>query len=282
MQKSLIMGAAVLAALLVNLMPASAQEGAAQYTPPTRPLPPPGSVTAYSNTAVSVEAVDSEALPATAAPKSITQIQPTDGPPPQFKVNGAPRGLSTGYYGALLLGANFAHEDDLDSATDSASVQPFASIKFGYTWPFNQPPVEQFEDVAQSPGLFFSGGLEIEGMYVRSRLGINTPTDSEKFTLNSGAIMVNAFLKAQSGKFRFYAGPGFGPAFVGYSGFADGGGTDVVLAYQLSAGIDYFITPEWSIFTEYKWFVMDGLDLSKLDFGNMQQHLIGIGVRRSF
>ncbi|MDR0534436.1 MAG: outer membrane beta-barrel protein [Verrucomicrobiales bacterium] len=266
-------------------MPVSAQDTQGQYIPPPPPRPLPAPTTSASGTQA----------PAPLPPKSISQTEATQGPPPQFKVNGEPRALATGYYGALLVGANFAHDDDLSSvggvvsASDSASAQPFASIKFGYTWAFNQPPAEQFSDVAQSPGLFFSGGLEIEGMYVRSRLGINTdtPMAGSNLTFNTGAIMINAFLKAQSGKFRFYAGPGFGPAFVGYSDFqGSGGSTDVNLAYQFSAGIDYFITPEWSIFTEYKWFVLDDLKLyggaNKLDFGNYQQHLIGLGVRRSF
>jgi opacity protein-like surface antigen len=276
MQKCRIMGVAFLAALLMNMGSAFAQnEG--QYAPPLppRPLPPPATT-------------EDQAGAPPARPQSIVQTESAETPPPQFRIGGQPRGLATGYYGALLVGANFASEDDLDSsASASASAQPFAALKFGYTWPFNQPPLEQFSDVAQSPGWFLSGGFEIEGMYVRSRYGVNTAADHGHLTLNSGAIMINAYLKAQTGKFRFYAGPGFGPAFVGYSGFgSESGGTDVNLAYQFSGGIDYFITPEWSIFTEYKWFVLDDLKLfgsaNRLDFGDLQQHLIGIGVRRSF
>jgi opacity protein-like surface antigen len=219
-------------------------------------------------------------------------VQQSQGAPaqPQFK-NEAPLRESRGtFYVGGMVGINVAQSDDINQAGTNVDggVAPMGGLKFGYVYPFDSEPIDQFMDETHGDGVRLAGALELEAFYVRNDADIQTSTNSGEFNLDSGYFMVNALLKGRYRKFGVYAGPGVGLAYTHASGSGLAGSQDDAnLAYQFLGGLEYECSPQWSVFAEYKWLVNDGLNLNVagntgVDFGAFNQNLFMLGLKRSF
>jgi opacity protein-like surface antigen len=135
----------------------------------------------------------------------------------------------------------------------------------------------------------------------------------QKFDMDIYALMLNPIVRGQWGRFRPYVGFGVGGAYVTAQGrgiYADGtkhttdgqgrpvnqpvsdqiergGGNDskFAFAFQGLAGTDIFLNQHWSLFMEYKFLGLVGLQFDagggyKYDMGDVYgNHLVGLGVK---
>jgi opacity protein-like surface antigen len=170
---------------------------------------------------------------------------------------------------------------DLNSSSNPGMT---GGLKFRYTWPFDEEPIEQWRDEVGGEGFRLSGALEGELGYVAGELDGTAGATTATFDYDAFTFMVNAYLVLQAGKWRPYAGVGGGGAALWF----DGGGTAsddaVSLAYQGILGVDYFLSSDWSLFAEYKYLVFDeigDLYLSS-DISEIEQHLFTLGARKHF
>jgi len=217
-----------------------------------------------------------------------------------FLTNSAPRGTKTGYYAAAMLGFNIDSFQGADitnffglgnspfegtpnifnGANSNQSLGPFASVKFGYVWPFGET-IDQFE--RETGGLRLAGALEAEFIYLHgfhefAGPGGNLSNDVQQITF---APMVNFLLKAQWGRSELYLGPGIGVALTIFDG--DGGSAPDEeslgdLAYQFILGYEFHMNEEWSIFAESKYFNIQ--DVQYLNEGDIANVLLGIGIKK--
>lgn len=222
-------------------------------------------------------------------PEAVAQSQQSQ--QPAFKAEPPLRDNIGTFYVGGFAGANITQDDDLGGAagTTSGSAQPMGGFKFGYVYPFDQEPIDQFMDETNGRGVRLAGALELEAFYLRNETDVTSGGISRDFTTDNGYFMVNAFLKAAIGKFGLYAGPGGGVVYTHATGDALGGGEqdNVSLAYQFIGGAEYNFAPQWSLFGEYKYLVNDGLELDLFsqngaDFGSLEQNIFLIGLKRSF
>ena len=118
--------------------------------------------------------------------------------------------------------------------------------------------------------------------------GVVTRTSSSSININSGAFLTNGILKFGNQRFQPYIGAGAGGYFaetpgLNVNGFqTSGSGNASGFAWQAFAGADYYFNPKTSIFIEYKF-----LEYTKYDeeFDNsieLNQQLIGAGLRFHF
>jgi opacity protein-like surface antigen len=221
------------------------------------------------------------------------QISTTnDAPQPQaqgtpYMLKAEPRAPLTGYNVAVFGGINVAQEGDIETfgglPTESDSeIAAQGGLKLGYIWPFSDEPLDQFElETSSVGGVKLSGGLEAEAFYVGNRTELSTSAGVTKFDMDMGFLMLNATLQAQWGKFRIYGGPGVGLAVIGSEN-----DTQAELAYEILGGMNYFFAPDWSIFGEYKYLIIDHLVVTtpagNADFDQFGQHLISLGLRKHF
>ena len=209
-------------------------------------------------------------------------------PPPPPPVCG------TGWYFGLDGGAN-VYQDlngdhdfgviDGDTVTTRTNhhVGGYGGIKFGYT--FGQGP--------------FRWGLEEDyfynGVNLTRHVDVNGVEVGSADTLfNTAAFMTNAIFRyAPNG------GCGLQPYILGgVGGWWGETGDDINVtvnginhnlgghdnggfAFQAGAGVDYYFSPKWSVFTEYKFldYTNAGGDFNK---NNVGQHLVGSGFRFHF
>lgn len=199
----------------------------------------------------------------------------------------------TGWYFGLGGGAN-VHQDYGDSKdrtingdlfhldTDN-KVGGFGGIKFGYV----------FGSGAWRWGLeedWFYNGVNARAFLDRNGVQV---ADADA-ALNTGAFMTNLLLRyAPNG------GCGFQPYILGGVGGwwgETGGNIDVTVgntrvsagsrdnggfAFQLGVGADYYFSPKWSIYTEYKFLDYTNAGNQFTD-SNVGQHLVGAGFRIHF
>jgi len=265
--------------------------------PPPRPMEPSTATTTTSSSETTVSSGTNGRLQVEAPTEGTQTKQPAVNN--NYLVNARPRSPATGYSVAVYGGINVATQDELESiggvnVSSSSEIAPMVGLKFGHIWAFTDEPIEQFElETGSNGGIRLSGGLEADAFYLRNDTKINSSTNSDKVEMNMGFLMVNATLQAQWGKFRLYGGPGVGGAIINASNYGANGtpdfsyeSTQVRLAFQGLGGLDYFVTPEWSIFGEYKYLLVNGLGLSngatEADFGQMGQHILAVGVRKHF
>jgi len=254
-------------------------------TPPApRPIEPVSDSGSTSSTSATVTKGKDGRLQI--APQSDnTTAQPTS---TNYVLKAEPRAPATGYSVSVMAGANLAQEDDITTfggipTTSNSGIAPTGGLKFGYTWPFSDEPIDQFDmETSSVGGVRISGGLELEGLYVRNSTELNNAVGSNKLDMDMGFLMINATLQAQWGDFRIYGGPGVGLAIVGTDD-----DTQAELAYQILGGLDYFIAPDWSIFAEYKYLIINRLVITtpngNTDFGDQfGQHLLSLGLRKHF
>ena len=220
-------------------------------------------------------------------------------PPPPPPVYG------TGFYGAIDLGANVYQNRGGDQTFtdnnpnspffgDSLDVSPkndvgfFGGIKLGYVFGKGvwRPTVE---------GDFFYNGFKGGADFtLREADGDIISRSSTDRTVNTGAFMFNAILRIAPEGCRFQ--PYFGAGVGVY--FAEGAGTDITttrgsfstsggqshtdLAWQIIAGSDYYWTPKFSTFIEYRYLNYTSTQINTSHDRDLGQHLIGAGVRFHF
>jgi len=115
--------------------------------------------------------------------------------------------------------------------------------------------------------------------------------------INTGAFMANFILRFAPGNQRFqpYVGAGVGIYYAESAGtevvdpvtgrvpFNTGGGqSHADLAWQIIAGADYYWTPKFSTFIEYKFLQYTSTQIDTNQDRELNQQLLGAGVRLHF
>ena len=208
----------------------------------------------------------------------------------------APEAWGTGFYGAIDMGAN-VYQDRGDTRVfenefgDSLTIVPnddagfFGGIKLGYVF-----GTGSFRPVLE--GDFFYNGFEGGASTTLRENGVVVRNTNFTTTLNTGAFMSNFLMKFASGKFQPYFGGGIGLYYAEGAGveingnrgtFAgEGGGSHTDFAWQIIAGADYYFNPKFSTFFEYKYLVYTSADVETRESRDLQQHLLGLGLRFHF
>jgi opacity protein-like surface antigen len=202
----------------------------------------------------------------------------------------------TGFYGAIDMGANVFQDRGGDRTFtnefgDTLEISPkndvgfFGGIKAGYVFGTGvfRPTIE---------GDFFYNGfrggadstLTIDGVVVR-RTSVSS-------TINTGAFMGNFILRFAFGRFQPYVGAGVGVYFAESAGVdvstprgsfsTSGGESHTDLAWQIIAGADYYFTPKFSTFVEYKFLEYTSTQIETNKSRTLGQQLVGAGLRFHF
>src|SRR5437588_8156283 len=230
-----------------------------------------------------------------AGTETYKQVAPPP-PPPLYGV---------GFYGAIDMGANvfqnrgddktFSANGPLVSAEDfgdTLTVSPkndvgfFGGVKLGYVFGTGvvRPTVE---------GDFFYNGFRGGADFnLRDSFGNTLRSSSATTWINSGAFMGNFILRFAFGRFQPYAGAGVGIYYAESAGadfqgpngnLSTGGGrSHADLAWQTIAGTDYYWTPKFSTFIEYKFLNYTSTQINTNQDRDLRQHLLGAGVRLHF
>jgi opacity protein-like surface antigen len=231
--------------------------------------------------------------------------QVTPPPPPQL--------YGVGFYGAIDMGANlFQNRGDETTFTerpdpftvDTLTIDPkndvgfFGGIKLGYVFLTGlvRPTIE---------GDFFYNGFrggadftvdEVFNPCPQCETSVATfrTTRSANVTswINTGAFMANFILRFAFGRFQPYAGAGVGGYYAESAGveiqtprhtFNTGGGrSHADLAWQVVGGSDYYWTPKFSTFIEYKFLNYTSTQVDTRQDRDLKQHLLGAGMRVHF
>jgi opacity protein-like surface antigen len=214
----------------------------------------------------------------------------------------------TGFYGAIDMGANiYQNRGDTRTFTDnnpnspffgdSLEVDPkndvgfFGGIKLGYVFGTGvvRPTLE---------GDFFYNGFRGGADFTLRDSFDNVVAQRNVTTwINSGAFMGNFILRFAPGNQRFqpYVGAGVGIYYAESAGtevvdpvtgrvpFNTGGGqSHADLAWQIIAGSDYYWTPKFSTFIEYKFLQYTSTQIDTNEDRELNQQLLGAGVRFHF
>ena len=236
-------------------------------------------------------------IPLQAGQEVYKQVAPP--PPPMY-------GL--GFYGAIDAGANvFQNRGDTRTFTDdnpnspffgdSLEVNPkndvgfFGGIKLGYVFGTGivRPAVEG--------DFFYNGSRGGANFTLRDSFDNVVAQRNVTTWINTGAFMANFILRFAPGNQRFqpYAGAGVGIYYAESAGtevvdpvtgrvpFNTGGGrSHADLAWQIIAGSDYYWTPKFSTFIEYKFLNYTSTQIDTNQNRDLRQHLVGAGVRLHF
>ena len=237
-----------------------------------------------------------------AGTETYKQVAPPP-PPPMY-------GL--GFYGAIDMGANvyqdrggtktFTGDNRINDITDrdfdaTLEVNPkndvgfFGGIKLGYVFGTGvvRPTVE---------GDFFYNGFRGGANFtLRDRFGDTIGQRNVTTWINTGAFMFNFILRFAPGNQRFqpYAGAGVGVYYAESAGVevvdpvtgrvpvnTGGGASHADLAWQIIAGSDYYWTPKFSTFIEYKFLDYTSTQINTRQSRVLGQQLVGAGVRMHF
>lgn len=195
------------------------------------------------------------------------------------------------FYWAVFGGVNLQQSADIDDADTilgsfdrslDSDTGWFAGLKFGYDFESNSP---------------VSAALELEAFYshvdseINSNRGVfDVRTNGD---IHAGALMFNALVKFRPvWHLRPYLGAGVGVGYlerdddrssikvngVRVASRNSDGGDDFTFAYQGIAGLDWWVTDRWTLFTEYKAVVFhDAVGLE-----NYLNHMVGVGIRVKF
>jgi hypothetical protein len=237
---------------------------------------------------------------AMAGPPEVTDYKQIPAPPPIL--------YGTGVYGAIDMGANvyqnrggtrtFTQDNpNLLGFGDTLEVDPkndvgfFGGIKLGYVFGTGvvRPTVE---------GDFFYNGFRGGGNFtLRDSFGDVLAQRNATTWINTGAFMGNFILRFAPGnqKFQPYVGAGVGVYYAESAGTqltnpntgtvtvnTGGGRNHADLAWQIVAGSDYYWTPKFSTFIEYKFLNYTSTQIDTRQDRDLRQHLVGAGVRLHF
>jgi len=224
--------------------------------------------------------------------------QVTPPPPPEL--------YGLGFYGAIDMGANVYQNrggtrtftDDNPNSPffgDSLEVNPkndvgfFGGVKLGYVFLKGvvRPTVE---------GDFFYNGFRGGANFtLRDSFGDVLAQRNVNTWINTGAFMGNFILRFAFGRFQPYAGAGVGIYYAESAGTqvvdpvtgrvpinTGGGQSHADLAWQIIAGTDYYWTPKFSTFIEYKFLNYTSTQINTNQNRNLGQQLVGAGVRLHF
>ena len=218
----------------------------------------------------------------------------------------SPELWGTGFYGAIDMGANIYQDrggtqtftDDNPNSPffgDSLEVNPknnpgfFGGLKLGYVFLTGvvRPTVE---------GDFFYNGFKGGADFtLRDPFGDVLAQRNVTTWINTGAFMGNFILRFAFGRFQPYAGAGVGIYYAESAGIqvqdpvtgrvpinTGGGQSHADLAWQIIAGSDYYWTPKFSTFLEYKFLDYTSTQINTNKNRNLGQQLLGAGVRLHF
>ncbi|MGB8342453.1 MAG: hypothetical protein WCE51_12750 [Chthoniobacterales bacterium] len=217
------------------------------------------------------------------------------GPPESKEVAPAPPApteYGTGWYFGVDTGANVYQglsgntnkniDGNVLSFKTNSNVGWFGGLKFGYVFGTGvfRPAIE--ED-------WYYNGFKTDNDILLN----GTRIGGGQSTIRSGAFMTNFIGRFALGRFQPYLGASIGGYYaravdsaigvtVGDQTFVTNkGGNSGSLAWGAVAGADYYWTPKYSTFLEYKF-----LDYTALDVGNGNHHigqqLVGAGFRIHF
>ncbi len=221
-------------------------------------------------------------------------------PPPPPELYGL------GFYGAIDMGANVYQDrggtrtftDDNPNSPffgDSLEVNPkndvgfFGGVKLGYVFLTGvvRPTIE---------GDFFYNGFRGGANFtLRDPFGDVLAQRNATTWINTGAFMGNFILRFAFGRFQPYAGAGVGIYYAESAGVevqdpvtgrvpinTGGGRSHADLAWQIIAGTDYYWTPKFSTFIEYKFLDYTSTQINTNQTRDLGQQLVGAGVRLHF
>ena len=233
-----------------------------------------------------------------AGTETYKQVAPPP-PPPMY-------GL--GFYGAIDMGANVYQNRGGDQTFtqdnpnrigfgDTLDVSPkndvgfFGGIKLGYVFGTGviRPTIE---------GDFFYNGFRGGGNFtLEDSFGDVLAQRNVTSWINTGAFLANFILRFAPGnqKFQPYLGAGVGIYYAESAGVevndpttgtvpinTSGGANHADLAFDALAGFDYFFTPQWSAFVEYKYLNYQSTQINTNQNRALGQQLVGAGVRFFF
>jgi len=224
-------------------------------------------------------------------------------PPPPPELYGL------GFYGAIDAGANVYQNRGGDKTfsddgirdrfdpdfDDTLTVSPkndvgfFGGIKLGYVFGTGvfRPTIE---------GDFFYNGFRGGADFVlRDRFGDTIAERDATTWINSGAFMANFIGRFAFGRFQPYVGAGVGVYYAESAGLevvnpvtgrvpvnTGGGASHADLAWQIIAGTDYYWTPKFSTFIEYKFLQYTSTQIDTDQNRQLNQQLLGAGARFHF
>ena len=221
-------------------------------------------------------------------------------PPPPPELYGL------GFYGAIDMGANVYQDrggtrtftDDNPNSPffgDSLEVNPkndvgfFGGVKLGYVFLTGvvRPTIE---------GDFFYNGFRGGANFtLRDPFGDVLAQRNATTWINTGAFMGNFILRFAFGRFQPYAGAGVGIYYAESAGVevqdpvtgrvpinTGGERSHADLAWQIIAGTDYYWTPKFSTFIEYKFLDYTSTQINTNQTRDLGQQLVGAGVRLHF
>ncbi len=219
-------------------------------------------------------------------------------PPPEL--------YGLGFYGAIDMGANLYQNrggdrtftDNIPGTEDfgdTLTVSPkndvgfFGGAKLGYVFLTGvvRPTIE---------GDFFYNGFRGGANFtLRDSFGDVLAQRNVTTWINSGAFMGNFILRFAFGRFQPYVGAGVGIYYAESAGTqvvnpvtgvvpinTGGGQSHADLAWQIIAGTDYYWTPKFSTFIEYKFLNYTSTQINTNEDRNLAQQLLGAGVRVHF
>jgi opacity protein-like surface antigen len=213
-----------------------------------------------------------------------------------------------GFYGAIDAGANvYQNRGGNQTFTDnnpnspffgdSLDVNPkndvgfFGGVKLGYVFGTGvfRPTVE---------GDFFYNGFRGGADFtLRDINNVVLAQRNVDTWINTGAFMFNFIMRFAPGNQRFqpYAGAGVGVYYAESAGTevvnpvtgavpinTGGGRSHADLAWQIVAGSDYYWTPKFSTFIEYKFLNYTSTQINTREDRDLRQQLVGAGVRLHF
>ncbi len=236
--------------------------------------------------------------PLQAGTETYKQVAPPP-PPPLY-------GL--GFYGAIDMGANvyqnrggtrtFTQDNpDLIGFGDTLTVDPkndvgfFGGIKLGYVFGSGviRPTIE---------GDFFYNGFRGGANFTLNEADGDLIAQRNVTTwINTGAWLANFILRFAPGDQRWqpYLGAGVGIYYAESAGVevvdpvtgrvpinTGGGRSHADLAFDALAGLDYFFSPNFSAFVEYKYLNYQSTQIETRQNRALGQQLVGAGVRFFF
>ncbi|MDR2463490.1 MAG: outer membrane beta-barrel protein [Verrucomicrobiales bacterium] len=222
---------------------------------------------------------------ATAEPQAVTESNAR----PAFKADARPRGDEHHNYVAVYHGGAVAQEASVkvNNAADWKSKSALG-LSGGFKYGFVTKTSDELIAVALEIELLNTTLFDVYGT---AKVGSGK---TDKLDLYTTALMFNPILGFQlDGPVVPYVGCGLGGAYIIASGskgrYGDYWKTHdaLAMAVQGIAGVDFYVTKRWSIYTEYKYLGLIGPDFRdngnsiKVD-GILNNHLVTAGAKFYF